>query len=377
MPPVYPYKKQSKSKTTSYYFKTCINGHQYLRRGFTSKSEAKAAEAAFRVKMMKYSSSKRRKLVEKAPTWDVLLSSYLAWMKSQIKITYYYILSKTLDHEIKPLLPNIEVDKLTMAHFEKARNKLQRSPNCAKTKNERLRLLKRVFDYCKIFYSYECLDVQKLTPFKDYSIQKKEIKQEIITFSIFKEIYNYSNDYYKLLYLTLYLYGLRIGELMGLCVNSFDFEKKILYIYRSISWKTGTGSFLVVSPKTPSSNRALWMIDSYITILKEHIRVNKLKANDYIFFSSRSKKRPLSEHSVRNNIVKVGKHIGFSFRPHMFRHTNVSELREKGISLEDIQKLEGHSSIEVTEKVYLHETEARKARTKSVLEDFMKELIKS
>ena len=59
----------------------------------------------------------------------------------------------------------------------------------------------------------------------------------------------------------------------------------------------------------------------------------------------------------------------------MFRHTNVSELREKGISLEEIQKYEGHSSIEITEKVYLHETEERKKRTQSILEDIAKSII--
>lgn len=374
MAPVYPYKTGQKGKKTTYFFKTCIKGRQYIRRGFQSKSEAKYAEELFRVQTIQSIPDRRRKVIQRTPTWEILLTSYLSWIKGQVKITYFYSLKRTLEREFLPMLPNIEVEKMTYSHFEKARHKLQSDPNCTNTKNKRLRLLKRIFEYCKIYFNYECLDVLKLQPFKDYSIKKKEIKTKIITHDIFKQIYDSANEFYKLLYLTLYLYGLRFGEAMGLKVESFDFENNIMYIYRSIAYKTGKGS-IAVSPKTSSSNRALWMIDAYVDLLKAHIKKYKLKNEDYIFFSTTSRRKPLSEHAVRYNITKIGKAIGFSFHPHMFRHTNVSELREKGISLEEIQKYEGHSSIEITEKVYLHETEERKKRTQSILEDIAKSII--
>lgn len=375
MPPVYVYKSTKNKKNQTYFFKTCIKGRQYIRRGFSSRSEAKEAEEIFRVQMMNTTTGRKKKIGEKTPTWELLLTSYLSWIKNQVKVTYYYALKKTIERVYTSILPNIEVEKLTYSHFEKARLIIQKSPNCTKTKNKRLCLLKRIFVYCKIYFNYECLDVQKLQPFRDYSIQKKEVKNKIITHAIFKRIYQEANDYYKLLYLTLYMYGLRIGEALGLRVDSYDLENKILYIYRAVSWKTGKRGYQVVSPKTPSSNRWIWLVDSYIKILQIHIQKYKLKKEDYIFFSSHSKKKPLSEHAVRNNMERIGKAIGFSFHPHMFRHTSVSELREKGLSLEEIQKLEGHSSIEITEKVYLHETEERKERTQNIMEDILKDIM--
>lgn len=374
LPPVYVYKSANKKKKQTYFFKTCIKGQQYIRRGFSSKQEAKEAEEIFRVQMMN-STIDRKKIGNKTPTWQSLLTSYLSWIKNQVKITYYYSLKKVIERVYIPLLPNIEVAKLTYSHFEKARLSFQHSPICTNTQNKRLSLLKRIFVYCKIYFNYECLDVQKLQPFKDYSIQKKEVKSNLITHAIFKKIYQQANDYYKFLYLTLYVCGLRIGEILGIRVESFDLENKILYIYRAVSWKTGKKGYQVISPKTRKSNRFIWLVDSYIEILQTHIQKYKLEKEDYIFFSPHSKKKPISEHAVRNNMERIGKAIEFSFHPHMFRHTNVSELREKGLSLEDIQALEGHSSIEITEKVYLHETEERKKRTQNILEDILKDIV--
>lgn len=375
LPPVYVYKSTKKKKNQTYYFKTCIKGQQYIRRGFSSKQEAKEAEEIFRVQMMNSTIGGKKKVGDKTPIWQVLLTSYLSWIKNQVKETYYYSLKNIIKRVFIPLLPNIEVSKLTYSHFEKARSAFQQSSIATDTKNKRLSLLKRIFVYCKIYFNYECLDVQKLQPFKDYSIHKKEVKSKIITHEIFKKIYQVAEGNYKFLYLTLYMCGLRIGETLGLCVDSFDLENKIVYIYQAVSWKTGKKGPRKISPKTRSSNRCIWLVDSYIEILKNHIQKYKLKKDDYIFFSSKSKKKPLSEHAVRNNMEKIGKAIGFTFHPHMFRHTNVSELREKGLSLEDIQKLEGHSSIEITEKVYLHETEERKKRTQNVMEEILKDFL--
>ena len=50
MAPVYSYKTGQKGKKATYFFKTCIKGKQYIRRGFQTKSEAKYAEELFRVK---------------------------------------------------------------------------------------------------------------------------------------------------------------------------------------------------------------------------------------------------------------------------------------------------------------------------------------
>ena len=370
--PVYAYKSK---RGTTYFYKICIKNKQYIKRGFKTKKEAKEAEAIFLSETLQAKGSTRTK----APLWNTLLKSFVSWQKTQIKPTYFYSLKREIDNHIYPLFPNVRIDTFTYRIFEKARTTIFKDKICVQSKNKRLRLIQRIFDYCEVYFDYKCLDAKKLVPFKDYSIKKVEVKTQTITYDGFKRIYAMANNYYKLVFLTLYLYGLRLGELLGLRVDSFDLDNKILYIYRAVSWKTGTGSFIVSSPKTTTSNRYLWLTDSYIDLLKAHIARHSLSPTDYIFFStdytrSNFKKRPISENALRFQFKKIKEATGIEIRPHMFRHTNVSELREKGLSLEEIQKLEGHSSSKITEEVYMHETKERRDRTLKILDDLIKNL---
>lgn len=376
--PVYSY--TNKKGKVSYFYKVCIKKKQFIKRGFSSKKEAKDAEAIFVAEALQETRKKTSRSV-KPPLWSTLLKSFISWQKSQIKITYYYSLQREINNHIFPLLPDERVDTFTYRTFEKARGSIYKEKVCIKTKNKRLRLLQRIFDYCSIYYEYTCMDVKKLMPFKDYSIKKIELKTYTISFDDFTKIYVLADNYYKLMLLTLYLFGLRLGELMGLKVDAFDFDRKILYIFRAVTWKTGTGSFMVASPKTSTSNRFLWMTDSYIALLKKHIEDNKLDQKSFIFFStnyskSNYKHRPISENAIRFQFKQLSQKTNIELRPHMFRHTNVSELREKGLSLEEIQKLEGHSSSKITEEVYLHETKERRDRTQKILDDLIQNLSK-
>ena len=57
---------------------------------------------------------------------------------------------------------------------------------------------------------------------------------------------------------------------------------------------------------------------------------------------------------------------------HMLRHTHVSLLAEtRKVSLTDIQARLGHSSDEMTRRVYLHVTEKSKIDTARIFEEYM------
>jgi integrase/recombinase XerC len=45
---------------------------------------------------------------------------------------------------------------------------------------------------------------------------------------------------------------------------------------------------------------------------------------------------------------------GIESTPHSFRHHFASRLLSAGASVADVQKLQGHSSVAITTKVYLH-----------------------
>lgn len=365
--PVYRDKNKS-----AWYFKCCINGRQFLRRGFDTKNEARKAEMVF----LYENQNQRKKAYKGVLTWSRLVDYYLEWYKDQVKITRFYAVKRELKNSLLHYLPDIEVDKLIYADFKNARNKIERLKVRINTKNRKLRILKSVLNYGEIFHQIKCIDYKKISSFKDYTIQRKSIKTQVITFDEFKALYDVCDEYYKLLFLTLYIFGLRIGELMGLKVDCFDFKEKTMQIYQSISWKTGTGSYVIVTPKTLTSNRFFYMPEKYVELLKNHIQKNELKSDHFIFFSTQNKTRPMSENTLRYHFTRLSKlanfHHGTHF--HAFRHTNASELYDHGISEEDIKEYEGHSSVEITEKCYIHQTDARKKRTMEVVNSILKAL---
>lgn len=302
-------------------------------------------------------------------TWPKLIDYYLKHLKEQVKITYHYSMTNLLN-SIVDLFPTIDINKLLYVDFERARARIDKLDVSIKRKNRFIKLIKAVFDYGRIYHSVNNVEVEKMQLFKDYEVKKKtSIKKEVVTFSEFKALYDVCDPYYKLLFLTLYTFGLRIGEAMGLKVDSFDFDIQVMQIYQSISWKSGTGSYIAITPKTASSNRFYYMPELYIRAIEAHIRSNNLKDNDYIFFSSKSHTRPLSEHALRNKYKQYAELANFPHgtKFHIFRHTNASELLAHGVSVEDIKDYEGHSSTAVTEKYYLHQTDEAKKRTMEVL----------
>lgn len=369
--PVYKEKNRS-----SWYFKCCINGRQFLRRGFANKTEAKKQETLFIASNCCSPPQKKKRNPLDSLTWHDLICSYCSWYKKTAKATTYYGIHRVLYAFFWDILPDILVTKLTFSDFEKAYRVINSANLTIDTKNRRLSLLKRIFEYCKVFYGFECLDVLKLPILKNYTpIKLDKEKKKIITFDEFKRIYNeIEDDYYKLAIMTLYLYGLRLGEVMGLKVDSFDFASNTMEIYLSVSWKAGTGTYIATTPKSKESHRFIYLTTSYVSMLKEHIQKNQLKEQDFIFFSKRSKRIPISEHAFRYSLDKYCKKVDSSIHPHMFRHTNASELIEKGLSVEDVQHFEGHASKEITESVYIHQTEERKKRTLEVIEKLIKGL---
>ena len=365
---VYEYKGKKKK---TYYFKLYINGKSYTKRGFKTAKEARDAALFF----IAQNPQKRGKTKPKIITWSSLCSNYLEWIKDHKKVTYVSTLKRMINRRLLNILPDITLDKLCYHHFKKARETLAKDEAISiDVKNDYLSLLKRIFEYSKIYLNYEVVDVLKLLPFTDYSIKKIKFEKKVISFSDFKKIYYQANDYYKLVFLTFYLFGIRLGELQGLLIDSFDFESKTMQIYRAVSWKSG-GGFVVIPPKSKSSKRIFYLPEFYIKVLKEHIERYKLNnVNHYIFFSPKNKLKPISENALRNQMNKICKAIDPSYRPHMFRHTNVSELYDRGLSIKEVQEYEGHASEAITKDVYLHHTDERIDRTLKVLNDLIKEL---
>ena len=167
--------------------------------------------------------------------------------------------------------------------------------------------------------------------------------------------------------------GLRIGELCALEEPRVDTRRGTIRIIATLYRGHGIRAYQLFPPKNRPSIRTVDISRTIASVLDAQIR-------DVKAFRLRCGERYHTERSFvfvnchqhpgyPMNPVIFGRHLkrllelaGLppSITPHSLRHTFTSLSAEAGASLEDIQKQLGHASDDVTRRVYLHVTEARR-----------------
>lgn len=215
-----------------------------------------------------------------------------------------------------------------------------------------------------MFYEINIPYAKRLQKFKNYS--PSELSNEVnkpVEYKLFKSYYQYSNDFFRFYLLTTYIFGLRISELRGLTIDSFDLNNNYLYILRSNTNKAGVGHSIDLSPKSKSSIRKYYLATNYLNMLNDFIKTNKLKPHDRLIFNSMNKKLAIGESSIRRYLNEISSKNNLEhITPHGLRHGIATYLYSKGISFEDIGKYLGHKFNSVTMDVYIDLTKERQLK---------------
>lgn len=341
--------------TKKYYFKTSIRGTSFVHRGFDSKEQARESEVAFRKEILGESYSKPFKHL---PTYKTLLIEFGETTKT-LKPTYYKQTIRRIENFYSNLFPDIPVTNLLSYHAEKCRKIIDKEEVSCQTKNDKLNFIKRFFLWVNKKYHYSYDPIFLLDKYRDYTIKRQKKKQKIVEFDEFIQIMNKcDDDYYKLAFMTLFIFGYRLSEMLGLTASSVDFNDNTIENYQGINFKSGTGKkgFILTTPKTPSSERIREMPIIYSQMIKKHIETFSLSGDDFIFFRTSGKEIlkniPIHENVFRRKADEYCSLYNPSFHPHMLKTSICTHLREKGISLEEVSKYIGHKDTEVTDRYY-------------------------
>ena len=143
----------------------------------------------------------------------------------------------------------------------------------------------------------------------------------------------------------LYWCGLRLGELLALTSEDFDFEKKIVRVTKS--YQRINGQDIVTDPKTPKSNRVIQMPDFLVAEIKEYLEsLYGYDPQERIF--------PITKSFLHHEMNRGCKETGVKrIRIHDLRHSHVSLLIDLGFSAVAIADRVGHESIDITYR-YAH-----------------------
>ena len=139
----------------------------------------------------------------------------------------------------------------------------------------------------------------------------------------------------------LYATGIRVSELVGLRVESVNFEQGWLRVF-------GKGS---KERMVPVSRRALRCLKTYIEACITRFG-GRLVSSDLFLNSSG---RRISRVMMWKDIVRRGKEAGVEIHPHphLFRHTFATHLVQGGADLRSVQEMLGHASLNTTQ-IYAH-----------------------
>lgn len=151
-------------------------------------------------------------------------------------------------------------------------------------------------------------------------------------------IHKIDHDLIRLVVRVLYMTGLRISECLHLTLDDVDLDNRIIHV------KAGKGN----------KDRTIPISDRLLPYLKAYIQDERPVTGSAIYFCTQ-KTGKLSPVYVNKIISEAVQKLGWKKKvtAHILRHSFASQLVKKDVNLVHIQKLLGHSSLNVT-SIYTH-----------------------
>jgi site-specific recombinase XerD len=185
--------------------------------------------------------------------------------------------------------------------------------------------------YYHFLYDEEHIDrniAEKIELIEEEAKEVKKVMSQKQIFSILDKIEDLRD---RALLETLYVTGIREGELSKLNIEHIDFENKLVYIIKGKGRKGGKTRVI------PISSTALKWLKAYIGSRK----------SGPLFLNNRSGR--IGERSIYNVVKKY-----FPCSPHDLRHSFATHMIKKTGNMKGVSQMLGHANSQVTESIYIH-----------------------
>ena len=157
---------------------------------------------------------------------------------------------------------------------------------------------------------------------------------------------------------TLYSLGLRLDEGLNLQVGDIDAARGVVHIHRG---KGAKDRYLPLPTSTLNLLRQHWLTHRHPRFL--------FPADGRNHRSQPTAETPMAPTTPQDAMKLITKQLKFGKKVscHTLRHSYATHLFEAGVSLKNIQKYLGHSSLQTT-LVYIHITETAEADARQTVE---------
>ena len=229
---------------------------------------------------------------------------------------------------------NTELREITPLMIERFRKSRFKEGNAKSTTNRYLALMKKLFN---LAISENFAEENPVCKVRLYS-EKDTFKERILTEEEEQKLVRNSAEYLRPIIAAAVYSGMRKSEILNLKWNQIDFDSKQIRVEKT---KSGRVRFIPLSGI---------LLAELLTLRRE---------NPFVFANPETKKPYVD---LKKGFKAACEKAGIEgLRFHDLRHTFASRLVERGVDVETVKELLGHSSILITQR-YLHSSEERKRK---------------
>ncbi len=349
---VYKYKLQKNLTRWAYQY-IDVNGRHIQKRGFHTMREAKRGEA----------------LMRQAPTVSTTTVSevaedYIRYLDTHRAGTSGYSVESVYRLHINPIVGQKRITEIKMADMQELQNVMSskvfrgNKKYSAKTINMVTGILNMILNYAT---RLEYIEKNPCSNFVSLKIVRTDESLLFWSDTEFKKAISYENDLmWYTFFVVLYLTGMRKGEIRGLRWTDIDFTNKKIYIRRHVRDKKRVNATKVdeedkvIYGRKNGDGIVLAMDNNLSTVLKrlkrESMTFDGWHKGSYVF----GMKAPVSQNQPQRRLDKLAKSSGVKrIKVHGLRHSHVSYLTDKGLSVYEVAERIG-DSVEIVLKKYKH-----------------------
>lgn len=315
-----------------------------------------------------------------------VLDSWWEFHKKEIRRTSISALTSNVRLVRETFGLKTKITKIDTLYVQDYINKL----DISRPKLERVKsILNLSFDYAvtighlKMNPARQAKLPKKVLTLEDYEkIKNKYLEIETELIPLINELRRTKRTYLNSLIAEfLFLDGARIGEVVALEDINYRKEDNFVDIFGTLDSVQGYKKAKKEPPKTPAGYRSNKLSKRESEILDEAIKIRDLNKSlnpnwitmdrSYIFVTNRGV--PIQRNSFNESIKAANQRlehpINKPISSHIFRHTLVSYLAEKGVPLKAIMDRVGHEDSDTTMKIYTHVTNKMKDKVVDMINE--------
>ena len=321
---------------------------KHHKRGFSRKKDAEAYEREYILKRTQ----------SPTMTFQSLYELYMEDMGTRLKENTMETKRWIFDEKVLPYFGNLQVDKITAATIRTWQNDLLKKGYRQTYVRTIHNQLSAIFNYAVKYYNLHENPCRVAG-----AIGKKKTDEEMLFWTVneFNAALQGVKRYEARVAISILFWtGLRVGELLALQEDDFDFQNLRLRVNKS--FQRINDEDVITEPKTARSKRTIDITQALADTVQEYIKaLYDYQPGQRLF--------PVTKKYISYQIDAACKATGVKrIRVHDLRHSHAAMLISLGTDILLVSERLGHENVETTLNVYAHLYPSHRSETTDKME---------